>query len=399
MQDNRAVYIKAVGDLCPGDSSVDGFGVGSLTKINGSNYPFRKLNGILDHADILVANLEGLVSSRCHDQKLRFVGMPEIADSIRVAGIDIVTLANNHAFEYGADLLIETINCCKKAGLEICGLRGKGPYYCDPVIVEKKGISIGFLAYNWVGLWDQDEIDNYLATISDGVVNYTWERNREQDKHARQRIKEKNKFVLHDVKRLKKNVDAVILLPHWGYEWTIYPPYGVVQEARTFIDAGADLIIGSHSHIAQGIEVYKKKVIAYSLGNFLFDPQPEKLFQGMVFEAAIEKDRVHKYDYFAISCDVRCQPERASAAGQEKFRRIIEKSTQAILSDSAEELLDDELIYKQYEKGYNRRKAKKVKYLFLAMLKDPSMIKPVLKKVGSLLELIFMRLKGQRVRW
>ncbi|NOX26030.1 MAG: hypothetical protein GXP59_07970, partial [Deltaproteobacteria bacterium] len=95
----------------------------------------------------------------------------------------------------------------------------------------------------------------------------------------------------------------------------------------------------------------------------------------------------------------RCQPERPGAAEQEKFKQTIELSSAAIISASAETELDDDLIYKDFEKGYNRRKVKKIKYLFVAMLKNPSMLKPVFKKVINLLELIFRRLQGQRVRW
>ncbi len=399
MQNDSAVYIKAVGDLCPGDFSVDGFGVGSLTKRKGCDYPFKSLDGALDGADILIANLEGVLSARCHNEYLPFGGLPEMAAALRAAGFGIVTLANNHAFEHGAEVLKETIYYCKEAGLKICGLRGKGPYYCEPVVIEKKGVSLGILAYNWVGLWDQVEIDKYLTTISDGLVNYTWDRDKEKDRQARQLIQEKNEYVIQDVKRLKNEVDGVILLPHWGYEWTIYPPYGVTLEARSFIDAGVDLIIGSHPHVAQGIEVYRDKVIAYSLGNFLFDPQPEEFFHGMVFECVMEKDRIVKYDYFAMASDDRCQPERPGAVEQEKFKQTIERSSAAIISATAEMELDDDLIYKEFEKGYNRRKVKKIKYLFVAMLKNPSMIKPIFRKVINLLELIFRRLQGQRVRW
>lgn len=396
---DTTIRIKAVGDICPGDCSIDGFGVRSLTEKYGCDFPFKKLDGVLEGADIVIGNLEGILSARRRDEYLRFGGLPEMADAIRLAGFDIVTLANNHAFEYGVDILKETIHYCNEAGLKICGLHGKGPYYSEPVIIEKKGILLGVLAYNWVGLWDQDEIDQYLATISDGLVNYTWDRDSDKDKQSRELLHERNKFVVSDIKRLEKEVDVVVLLPHWGYEWTIYPPYGVVLEARAFIDAGVDLIIGSHPHISQGIEVYKDKVIAYSLGNFLFDPSPEKVFHGMVFECAIEKDKIKNFDYFAISCDERCQPARVDAGQQEKFNQIIAQSTKAILSDSAEMELDDELIYKEFEKSYTRRKVKKVKYLFFAMLKNPSMIKPVLQKVITLLELIFLRLQGKRVRW
>ena len=393
------IIVKAVGDLSPGDFAVDGFGVGALTRIHGCGYPFKKLNGVLKGADLLICNLEGVLSTRCYDEHLRFGGLPEMAQALKNEGFNIVTVANNHAFEHGAALLKESIHYCEKAGLQICGLRDKGPYYSKPIIIEKKGTTIGILAYNWVGISDQYGVEQYLATISDGLVNYTWDRDKEKDILSRQLVDQKNIYVFRDVERLKKAVDVVILLPHWGYEWTIFPPYGVVLEARAFIDAGVDIIIGSHPHVAQGIEVYKNKVIAYSLGNFLFDPQPEKSFYGMVFECEIGKNTFKKYDYLAISCDERCQPSPASDREQKELKKAIYQSTKEIISDFAKDTLDDDLIYKKYENGYNKRKIKKIKYLFLATLKKPSMVKPILRKSLTLFALMIQRLKGQKTRW
>lgn len=400
MQDNYILKIKAVGDIAPGDSSVDGFGVGSLSKKHGCDFLFQKLNGLLDEADILIGNLEGILSSRCYSETLRLGGIPELADTLRDLGFDIISLANNHVFDYGVDVLQETIKYCENAGLKICGLRSDSDdYYCEPVIIEKKTRKIGVLAYNWVGLEGMSEIGNYIATVSDGVVNYTWNRNRQKDKQAQQLIGDKNRDVLSDIKKLKKVVDIVVLLPHWGYEWTIYPPYGVVLEARQFIDAGVDCIIGTHPHVPQGIELYKEKMVAYSLGNFLFDTTLSKYSFGMILDCTIDNNNFCKYDFCFSRSDKLCQPARSNMKEDRENRELIIRSTESILADDAEQKLDDDLIYRKYEKAYNRMKLKKVRYLLQSMIKHPSMIKPVIQKCLNLLHLIMLRIKGEKIRW
>jgi poly-gamma-glutamate synthesis protein (capsule biosynthesis protein) len=368
-------------------------------KKNGCDIPFAKLGGIFNNTDILIGNLEGVLSSRGINESLRFVGVPGMAHAIRKAGFEIITLANNHVYDHGPEMLEETIEHCRSAGLKICGIKGDGDYYCEPVVVEKRGITVGVLAYNWIGLEDNEGIDSRIANISDGVVNYTWNRDKERDIQSRKDIKSRNIQVINDISRLKKEVDIVIVLPHWGYEWTIYPPYGVVLEAKTFINAGADLILGSHPHVAQGIEVYNDKVIAYSMGNFLFDPHPSKYFLGMVFECECTKDKIINNKYYATKCDDQYRIEIANINEQNSFTQKIKESTEAVLSSNAEQMLDDDLIYKQYEDSYKIRKIQNVKFLFIASLMNPHLVKQILKKVINLFVLLVMRIQGKKIRW
>jgi len=398
LNSDATIRIKGVGDICPGDSSIDGFGVRSLTKKYGCDFPFQKLNGILDGADILVGNLEGVLSERCRDANLRLGGFPEMAEALRNVGFDVVSLANNHVFDHGVEVLDETIFHCREAGLKLCGLRGKD-YYCEPVIIEKQSVKVGLLAYNWVGLENIEQVGDYIAIVRNGVVNYTWNRDKEKDRKSQKLIKEKNRNVFKDIKKLKDEVDVVVLMPHWGYEWTIYPPYGVILEARAFIDAGVSLIIGSHPHVSQGVEVNNNGLIAYSLGNFLFDTHLKPVSYGMILDCVIKDMTIEDHQYFFTRSDKSCQPKLATEQEQIKNTNTIKMSAKVIMSDYVQERLDDDLVYREYEKQYNHMKFQTVKYLLLGLLKNPSMIKPIYRKVVNLLELILLRLRGEKIRW
>jgi poly-gamma-glutamate synthesis protein (capsule biosynthesis protein) len=276
-----------------------------------------------------------------------------MARALRRVGFDVLSVANNHAFDHGPDVLKETIFHCEQAGIKVCGLRGNSEYYSEPVIIHKNSLTIGILAYNWVGLENAGAMGHYIAIVEDSIVNYTWNRNNSGNREARLSISEKNKNVIQDIIKLRKKVDILVLMPHWGYEWTIYPPYGVILEGRSFIDAGVDLIIGCHSHVAQGMERYKNGFLAYSLGNFLFDSATDTFRYGMIFDCTVEPGKIknHKITFIKRGHNFRIEP--VSKAEMEGNELLIEKSSEVILSNTAERDLDDELIYQEYERQYN----------------------------------------------
>lgn len=392
--------IKAVGDIAAGDNTVDGLGICSLTKKNGSEYPFQKLGGILKTTDIVLGNLEGPLSSRCQTQSLRLCGIPGIANTLKEVGVDVLSVANNHIFDHGLEIFVETLTHCKEAGIELCGIRGKSGYYSDPVIIKKHSLTIGVLAYNWVGLEEADgEVSQYIAVVNDGVVNYTWNRDRAKDIESREMLLDKNKDVFSDISKLRNEVDIIIMMPHWGFEWCNYPPYGVVVEAHSFIDAGVDIIIGSHPHVIQGIEKYNNGIIAYSLGNFLFDFSTAKFVSGMVLELELFKGKIKNYKPTFITWNEVYQPEVALGALNDKYLKIVERSTKVITSIDPEKRLDDDVIYKEYEKGYNKLKLYKVIFLVKKLPKNIFLIVPIIGKFISFVEIMILRLKGKKVRW
>ena len=396
---SNSLTIKAVGDIAAGDYSIDGLGVCSYTKRYGCDYPFKRLSDILSGADLLFGNLEGALSERVLKEDLRLCGLPGIAGTLSKIGFDVLSVANNHTFDHGAEVFAETVNYCREAGIQVCGLRGDSEYFSQPVIINKNSMTIGVLAYNWIGLEKANEMEKYIAIVRDGVVNYTWNRNKKADKEAQKQVYDKNRNVISDIRRLRDEVDVLILMPHWGFEWGIYPPYGVTLEARAFIDAGVDLIIGSHPHVIQGIETYKSGLIAYSLGNFLFDAPTDKFNTGMVLDCNIKVGQTPEATYRFVKRSKNFQPVPAYGDDDESSRKMVIESSKAILSVDAEVRLDDDNIYKEYEKQYDYLKRQKIVFLFKAMLRNPKLVIPILGKVKNLVIIILMRLQGKKIRW
>lgn len=399
MLPTKTVSIKAVGDIAPGDNSIRGFGVYTVSRKYECDFLFEKVKAELAGADILIGNLEGTLSEQCIRKDMRLCGLPGMARSLRKSGFDIVSLANNHAFDYGPEILKETIDHCETAGLKVCGLRGTTPFYSQPVILVKNSVRIGILAYNWVGLEGARGIDEHIAVVEDSIVNYSWERTPKKDRNARFIVREKNQSVINDIKLLRGDVDVIVLMPHWGYEWTIYPPYGLTLEAKAFINAGADLIIGCHSHVAQGIERHNERVIAYSLGNFLFDGTSPLYRYGMVFQCNVGRGFIGDPIFRFVRRGDNFQPEPVSEEEDKENRAIIAKSSEAVTSQGSETQLDDELIYEQYETGYNKLKLFKVIFLFKRLISHPALIAPMLNKCLTFCKLLLMRIVGKKVRW
>ena len=148
-------------------------------------------------------------------------------------------LNNNHIYDLYENGLDDSIELLYNAGFAIFGLNYKGISQLE--IVEKYGIRLGVIAFNWV----QSQFSNHL-------------------------FKDANEI---NLKKIKKSVDFLICFLHWGDDHNIFINMDQQKEARKLIDQGVDLIIGSHPHVPQGWEKYKEKYIFYSLGNFIFTPK------------------------------------------------------------------------------------------------------------------------------
>jgi poly-gamma-glutamate synthesis protein (capsule biosynthesis protein) len=396
---NNKIRIKAVGDIAPGDFIAPGLGVLSITNRYGCDFLFNNIRADLDGGDLLLGNLEGSLSHLCKKEDLRMCGLPEMALSLKKAGFDVLSMANNHVLDHGPEVFRETVIHCQQAGLMICGLRGTSGYYSQPVITEKNGSKVGILAYNWVGSENVERAGNYIAQIYDGVVNYSWSRDRDRDVKARYAIETKNRHVINDIKELRRHVDILVVLPHWGYEWIIYPPMGVILEARTFIDAGADLILGSHPHVHQGVEIYKNKIVVYSLGNFLFDSFSKRHGSGMLIDCTLSPGEMPEYEISILDRDVFFRPGLATTEAVARHIEQVRKSSAAIADPDARLLLEDDLIYKEHEQVYNRSKYNKAFLLLRMAICHPSTIGIFGQKILNLLKVIILRIQGKKVRW
>jgi len=214
-------------------------------------WPLQSISELTQKADLFVINLESPFTINgnynVNTGSFSFNADPRSLEALKVSGVDIAGLANNHTINQGVKGIKDTKQLLNESGIEVVGAGLDEAQARQPIIKEINGVKFGFLAYAYP--------DDYsLATIdSAGLAGMDLEK------------------MKRDVKQLKTQVDLVVVLMHAGYEYTNKPNAQQKTFAHSAIDAGADLIIGHHPHWVQTTEIYQQKPILYSLGNLVFD--------------------------------------------------------------------------------------------------------------------------------
>jgi len=239
------------------------------------NFPFLKIADYLKEADVLFGNLENVISDKGVKvgSIYSFRAEPEAVKGLVFAGFDVLSLANNHAFDYGRAALEDTFLRLKETGISCVGAGLDQEEAFSLLIKEIKDIKIGFLAYTNLGpeVWRAGNQNSGIAWIN--IEDFS-------------RVEE-------DIKRAKKEVDILIVSLHAGEEYKKAPSQFQIDFAKMAIDSGADLIIGHHSHVIQPNEKYKDGWIFYSLGNFIFDQDfSEETMKGLLLKVIIEDDQI-----------------------------------------------------------------------------------------------------------
>lgn len=240
------VILIAVGDIMLGELPLClGHGVGSKIKENGAISPFLQVAPILKKGDIVFGNLEAVLSNNSRDKKcLSSVAMratPEAVNGLAYAGFNVLSLANNHALEHGDEALTETMSILSAHDIKYVGVDANITRAREPLIIGIKDITIALLAYCLV-------IDRTAFTTTTN-----------------------SEEICSDVRKAKANSNIVVVSLHWGNEYIRRPSPQQISLAHQIIDSGADVILGHHPHVLQGIEKYHNGLVAYSLGNFVFD--------------------------------------------------------------------------------------------------------------------------------
>ena len=403
MQDGSTVVFRAVGDICPGDKEILGLGVCSATRKRGVSFPLSAVAPALAGADILVGNLEGILSRRMDSlarPDITFCGESAFAAELRRLGFAGVTVANNHVLEHGEVCFGETVTLLREAGLEVFGLRDRtGEFHCKPVVLEVRGGRVGILSYNWVSVERFPAADNLIAQVRDGAVNYTWNRDPARDRSRRQNIANCNVAVCADIRRLRPSVDHVVVIPHWGFEFVHVPPYGCTLEGRAFLQAGADLVVGVHPHAVQGYERHGRGSVFYSLGNFLFDQRERASRIGAVLTFALGGNRHGEFRLDFTTQSTSCQVAEAGPRDVAHMTRVVESSSAAITSSDSERTLDDDTVYAAFERQYRLKKLRAIATHLWLSLRHPFVARVVVRKVRGLGELVVRRLHGEKTRW
>jgi len=211
-------------------------------KGGGNNFIFEKISNLLLSNDLAVVNLEGPITDEKSvssgtapgsTNNYFFTFDPSVAKTLFEENIRLVNLGNNHILNFGNKGLASTEKYLDESSVDYFG----APTGQRSIIKNINGLNIAFVSYNEFS----------------------------SDTEAEQ------KAVVEEIKTLKPEAALVIVFSHWGVEYAQNPSENIRELAHQFIDAGADLVIGSHSHLMQPMEEYKGKRIYYSLGNFVFD--------------------------------------------------------------------------------------------------------------------------------
>ena len=246
------IKVVGVGDIMPGGL------------LNGSNEPCvdKDLLDVLLQGDVRCGTLECALGNEPKYDKAKVADRGNVIyakdDDVRrlkELNIDIVSLANNHFFDLGAEGAQHTIELLDKEGVLHCGAGRNLQEAGQPVVIEKAGKKVAFLAF-----CDVDYDNVYMCTYAT------------EDTPGVNPMQED--YFISEIKKNKEKYDYVVVLAHWGTENTFYPNVSTVKMANQMMDAGACLVLGSHPHRVQPVMNTPKGSVAFSMGNFLF---PERL--------------------------------------------------------------------------------------------------------------------------
>lgn len=232
------------------------------------SYPFEKTADILKKADITFVNLENPIIENCHQSDNQFIlcANPKMIQGLTFAGIDIVNLANNHTKNYGHNGFVQTQNYLKNEKIDYVGAE-------NLIIKNINQTKFGFLGFDFTTNKPKDS-------------DYTL------------------------IKNSKEKVDVLIVMTHWGNEYTVAPTTAQKLTALNIINAGADVIVGGHPHWVQSMEYINNKPVFYSLGNFIFDqPWSEETKKGLVISLKYQNNKLIEIENMQTYMEKFSQPK------------------------------------------------------------------------------------------
>ncbi len=265
---SATVTVAAVGDM------IFDRRVKALISAQGGVAPLAKVAARLRRADVTIGNLESNLSasgSPAPGKDVTFRGHPKGIVGLKASGFDFVALGNNHVLDYGAASLRDTLAALDQAGIEHAGAGMNRSAAWKPAVVKRNGATIAFLSFS------QILPANFVATDS---------------RPGLARGRGNSDAVASAIRAAKARYDYVIVSFHWGVEYEDYANGDQVHDARRAVDAGADMVLSHHPHVIQGVEIYKRKLIAYSLGDFVFDHYSRKTGEAFILNAQLGPDGV-----------------------------------------------------------------------------------------------------------
>jgi len=283
----RSFTMNVVGDIMLDRT------VGARIEANGAASIFEKVRDELRSADVTFANLEcplSTVGPHSPREHLLFRADPRTVDVLLDGGIDIVALANNHSLNAGVEGLQQTIDHLETAGVAYCGAARERESSWQPTLFDVQDVLIGFVACTDLsfqhGSWCK--VDSEMTEF-------------------RKRIA-----------AAKERCEVLVVSIHWGNEYQNVPSGRQRDVAHAAVEAGADLVIGHHPHVLQGIGQHEGAPILYSCGNFVFDQREGERMESAIFHLQFTEGEGWEITatpvWIPLSCCGPIYPESARAA-------------------------------------------------------------------------------------
>lgn len=272
---------------------------------SGYKYPWGDLLPRLKNADLTLVNLETTLttSTKRVPKVFNYKANPDRVQSLVEAGVDVANLANNHMLDFAEDGLLETIATLDKAGIAHVGAGVNREAAQKPVILKKKGITIGI-----IGITDNEP---------------TWEAREDQPGTNYVKVGDLEKM-RKQISALKKKVDVLILSIHWGPNMREVPTKAFKDFAHHVMDLGVDIFHGHSAHIFQGIEIYNNKLILYDTGDFVDDYAVDPMLRNdrsFLYLVELKKDGVKNVQLLPV----RIGYMQVNKASREDYRATIER--------------------------------------------------------------------------
>lgn len=344
---NKEIVIYAVGDVGPNRQDPQAM--------------FRHVAGFLKQGDIGFCQLETNLSTRgtpLPQARLPMRARPGAARALRDCGFEVVSFAGNHCMDFGREAFFDTIDAIRANGMQPVGVGRNIVEARSPAILERNGRRIAFLAYNSIlpsGYWAESDRPG-CAPLRAWTIYEQVEPDQPGSRCRTHTFTHKVDLqaMADDIEKAKANVDIVIISMHWGIHFVPAQLADYQREtARKAIDCGADLILGHHPHILKGIEVYKGKVIMYSLGNFAIEqpaafmqdlyqtqrhreieelnpqwdakreyPLPPETRKSLIIKCVIAQRHIQRISYLPVYITAGCEPEILES-DDERFEAVV----------------------------------------------------------------------------
>ena len=246
--------------------------------------PFKNVENVTKNVDLLLVNFENPVttSTEAYKGNVPLKASPSYIELLKANPNTIAALANNHIFDYGEVGLNDTINYLTDNGIKSIGAGNNKEDATRPIVQEINGRKIVILNY-----MDQDNFKEYSQSEMPKATNTN--ENVNGSSHSGYAAIDWD-VVKKDIEANKEGADIVLVYLHFGNEYSHAPNDHQKDISKKFIDYGADIVVGSHTHVTEGVEIYKNKPIFYSLGNFIFDQSNPDTHSAMFLELNLVND-------------------------------------------------------------------------------------------------------------